>query len=81
MTSLSACQFSLFTLVVRYTGSGKTHTVLGSDGEEGLYYKVGVQSKTVNAIIIIYMIFIMIIAWSNPGSRGAAEQTKDRAAR
>merc|ERR1712107_775817 len=23
-----------------YTGSGKTHTVLGSGGEEGLYYKV-----------------------------------------
>merc|ERR1712117_459273 len=22
-----------------YTGSGKTHTVLGSGGEEGLYYK------------------------------------------
>ena len=25
----------------RYTGSGKTHTVLGSGSEEGLYYKVG----------------------------------------
>ena len=29
-------------LLCRYTGSGKTHTVLGSDREEGLYYKVGV---------------------------------------
>ena len=27
-------------MVCRYTGSGKTHTVLGSDTEEGLYYKV-----------------------------------------
>ena len=27
--------------ISRYTGSGKTHTVLGSGGEEGLYYKVG----------------------------------------
>ena len=33
-------QYSMSILVRRYTGSGKTHTVLGSDSEEGLYYKV-----------------------------------------
>ena len=75
--------------MVRYTGSGKTHTVLGSGGEEGLYYKVCMLiSKghlaftiAVNIMIVNFMIFIMITVFSNSGSRRAAEQTKDHAAR